>query len=77
MFRRQARLRAEYIYRKTVEKKQRIEDEKRRRVRSAIEDNRPIPTELRKDAINLQKEAQWGGRLFCLLILRLSVARKN
>ncbi|VDD92546.1 unnamed protein product [Enterobius vermicularis] len=64
MFRRQARLRAEYIYRKTVEKKQRIEDEKRRRVRSAIEDNRPIPTELRKDAINLQKEAQWGGRLF-------------
>lgn len=63
MFRRQARLRGEYIYRKSIEKKQRAEDEKRQTVKVAVDENRKIPTHLKKDAVRLQKEAQWGAQV--------------
>uniref|UniRef100_A0A0N5A9G8 Brix domain-containing protein n=1 Tax=Syphacia muris TaxID=451379 RepID=A0A0N5A9G8_9BILA len=63
MYRRQARLRGEYIYRKFVEKKQRVEDEKRQLVKAAIEENRQIPTHLKNDAIKLQEAAEWGPQI--------------
>lgn len=62
MIRREARLRLEYIYRKSLEEKQRLIDEKRQTVKEYINENRPIPTHLRKDAIQLQKDAEWGGK---------------
>ncbi|VDK21472.1 unnamed protein product, partial [Anisakis simplex] len=63
MFRREARLRREYIYRKSCEEKQRAIDEKRKIVKKAVDENRRIPTHLRKDAIELQKAAQWGEQV--------------
>lgn len=63
MIRREARLRREYIYRKSVEEKQRAIDEKRQMVKKYVDENRAIPTHLRKDAVELQKNAEWGGEV--------------
>ncbi|MCP9265591.1 U3 small nucleolar ribonucleoprotein IMP4 [Dirofilaria immitis] len=63
MIRREARLRREYVYRKSLEEKQRLIDEKRQTVKKYINENRPIPTHLRKDAIDLQQDAEWGGEV--------------
>ncbi|TKR77627.1 hypothetical protein L596_018561 [Steinernema carpocapsae] len=63
MIRREARLRREYIYRKSVEEKQRAIEEKRQRVKAAIDDNKAIPTELRDEAIDLLKDTKWGGQI--------------
>lgn len=59
MLRRQARLRREYIYRKSVEEKERTTLEKRERLKKALDQNRPIPTDLREEAVELQKELDW------------------
>ncbi|VDP16476.1 unnamed protein product [Onchocerca flexuosa] len=61
MIRREARLRREYVYRKSLEEKQRLIDEKRQTVKKYVNENRPIPTHLRKDAIELQQDVEWGG----------------
>ncbi|KAK0416785.1 hypothetical protein QR680_012685 [Steinernema hermaphroditum] len=63
MIRREARLRREYIYRKSVEEKQRALEEKRQRVKAAIDDNKAIPTDLRDEAIDLLKDSKWGGQI--------------
>jgi len=59
MIRRNARLRREYIYRKSVEDKQRHVQEKKEIIKKAIDDNKPIPTHLQKDALELQKAVDW------------------
>ncbi|CAD7704057.1 unnamed protein product [Ostreobium quekettii] len=50
MLRRNARLRKEYLYRKSLEGKEREEYEKKRKIRKALEEGKPLPTELRADA---------------------------
>jgi U3 small nucleolar ribonucleoprotein protein IMP4 len=81
MLRRQARQRREYIYRKTVEQRQKAIEDKRERLRHAIDgkvlltkkkkkklflftiylyiENHVIPTDLRKDALDIQKTLEW------------------
>ncbi|KAK3771339.1 hypothetical protein RRG08_055117, partial [Elysia crispata] len=59
MLRRQARLRREYIYRKTIEERERAIQEKKQKLADAIEENRQIPTDLKKDAVSLQKSFKW------------------
>ncbi|XP_077009526.1 U3 small nucleolar ribonucleoprotein IMP4 isoform X2 [Tamandua tetradactyla] len=54
MLRREARLRREYLYRKAREEAQRTAQEKKERLRRALEENRLIPTELRREALALQ-----------------------
>ncbi|VTJ66593.1 Hypothetical predicted protein [Marmota monax] len=54
MLRREARLRREYLYRKAREDAQRSAQEKKEKVRRALEENRLIPTELRREALALQ-----------------------
>ncbi|KAM8784879.1 U3 small nucleolar ribonucleoprotein IMP4 isoform 2-T2 [Rhynchonycteris naso] len=54
MLRREARLRREYLYRKALEEAQRAAQEKKEKVRRALEENRLIPTELRREALALQ-----------------------
>ncbi|XP_043430266.1 U3 small nucleolar ribonucleoprotein protein IMP4 isoform X1 [Prionailurus bengalensis] len=54
MLRREARLRREYLYRKAREESQRAAQEKKEKVRRALEENRLIPTELRREALALQ-----------------------
>jgi len=59
MIRRQARLRREYIYRKTIEERDKSIQEKKEKLRSAIEDNKEIPGHLKKTAVGLQKNLNW------------------
>uniref|UniRef100_D6RCI8 IMP4, U3 small nucleolar ribonucleoprotein n=1 Tax=Mus musculus TaxID=10090 RepID=D6RCI8_MOUSE len=54
MLRREARLRREYLYRKAREEAQRSVQEKKERVKRALEENQLIPTELRREALALQ-----------------------
>ena len=87
MLRRAARERREFIYKKTVEQRQKAIEDKRERLKSALEgiylieikaqrlisikpnifaiffsilkENRLIPTDLRKEALELQKNIDW------------------
>ncbi|VDN01270.1 unnamed protein product [Thelazia callipaeda] len=63
MNRRESRLRLEYIFRKSLEEKQHLIDEKRRMVKKYVDENKRIPTHLRKDAIMLQQDSEWGGEV--------------
>ncbi|KAK1792241.1 hypothetical protein P4O66_012202 [Electrophorus voltai] len=53
--RREVRLRKEYLYRKAQEDRLRSIEEKKQRVKSALDENRLLPTEVRKEALQLQK----------------------
>jgi len=59
MLRRQARLRREYLYRKGVEERQRAIQDKKDRLKRALEENRFIDGDLRRDALQLQKSGDW------------------
>jgi hypothetical protein len=56
MDRRSARLRQEYLYRKSLEGKQREEYEKRRAVRQALQEGKAVPTHLREQSAALHKQ---------------------
>mmetsp|Transcript_16216 Transcript_16216/g.50955 ORF Transcript_16216/g.50955 Transcript_16216/m.50955 type:complete len:291 (-) Transcript_16216:47-919(-) len=58
MLRRNARLRREYIYRKSLEGKERTVYEKKRKLKEALEDGKPIPTELRGEEASLRHEIE-------------------
>ena len=49
MLRRQARLRREYLYRKSLEGKEKEEYERKRQVKEALAEGKPLPTEVRRD----------------------------
>ncbi|XP_064632681.1 U3 small nucleolar ribonucleoprotein protein IMP4-like [Lineus longissimus] len=59
MLRRQARLRREYIYRKSVEEKDRAIAEKKQKLKNALDENKILPTDLRKNAVSLQRKLDW------------------
>ncbi|KAG0468027.1 hypothetical protein HPP92_017355 [Vanilla planifolia] len=56
MLRRNTRLRREYLYRKSLEGKEREYYEKKRKIREALAEGKPIPTELRNEEAELRKE---------------------
>ncbi|GMH09736.1 hypothetical protein Nepgr_011577 [Nepenthes gracilis] len=56
MLRRNIRLRREYLYRKSLEGKERLLYEKKRKIREALEQGKPIPTELRNEEAALRQE---------------------
>ncbi|WRX11521.1 Brix domain - like 3 [Theobroma cacao] len=56
MLRRNIRLRREYLYRKSLEGKERLLYEKKRKIREALEEGKPIPTELRYEEATLRQE---------------------
>ncbi|BDA43107.1 U3 small nucleolar ribonucleoprotein protein IMP4 [Coccomyxa sp. Obi] len=58
MIRRNARLRREYLYRKSLEGKERDEYERKRKIRTALEEGKPIPNELRKEEQALRREIE-------------------
>ncbi|PNW77846.1 hypothetical protein CHLRE_10g454100v5 [Chlamydomonas reinhardtii] len=58
MLRRNVRLRKEYLYRKGLEGKERAAYERKRLIRKALEEGKPIPTELRKDESELRREIE-------------------
>eukprot|EP01117_Protostelium_nocturnum_P015646 TRINITY_DN6084_c0_g2_i1.p1 TRINITY_DN6084_c0_g2~~TRINITY_DN6084_c0_g2_i1.p1 ORF type:complete len:287 (+),score=96.94 TRINITY_DN6084_c0_g2_i1:43-903(+) len=55
MLRRQARLRREYLFRKNLEGKEKEAYEKKRKIRDALNNGTPVPTELREEALKLKK----------------------
>ncbi|KAM0683704.1 snoRNA-binding rRNA-processing protein imp4 [Mitosporidium daphniae] len=55
MIRREARLRREYLYRKSLEERERQLYEKRQAVKQALDEGKPIPRELREEATELGK----------------------
>ncbi|XP_049799090.1 U3 small nucleolar ribonucleoprotein protein IMP4-like [Schistocerca nitens] len=62
MLRRQARLRREYLYRKSKENMVRSIQEKKERLSRCLDENLPIHTDLRKNAIDLQKKLEWEDK---------------
>ncbi|KAK6633885.1 snoRNA-binding rRNA-processing protein imp4 [Polyplax serrata] len=63
MLRRQARLRREYLYRKSLEEKKRNILEKKEKIKHSLTNSVLIPTQLRKEALSLQESLEWedGG----------------
>lgn len=61
MIRRQARLRREYLYRKAIEDRDKTILEKKQKLKQVLDDNKEIPSDLRKDAISIQKTLDWEG----------------
>lgn len=59
MLRRQARLRREYLYRKTVESKQKLIQDKKDRVKKALDQNTTIHGDLQKKALHYAKKNEW------------------
>ncbi|KAI5088139.1 U3 small nucleolar ribonucleoprotein IMP4 [Silurus meridionalis] len=57
--RREARLRKEYLFRKAQEERLRSREEKKQKLKSALDDNRLIPTEIRKQALQLQRQLEF------------------
>nr|WCZ58297.1 U3 small nucleolar ribonucleoprotein IMP4 [Paratrimastix eleionoma] len=55
MDRRTTRLRREYLQTKTMEGRERLMSDRKRRIREAQEDGRPIPTELRFEEADLRR----------------------
>ena len=55
MLRRQVRLRKEYLYRKSLEDQERRIADKKKKLKRALDEGKPIPTELRKDESELRK----------------------
>eukprot|EP00297_Palpitomonas_bilix_P010237 CAMPEP_0113896798 /NCGR_PEP_ID=MMETSP0780_2-20120614/18262_1 /TAXON_ID=652834 /ORGANISM="Palpitomonas bilix" /LENGTH=286 /DNA_ID=CAMNT_0000888067 /DNA_START=131 /DNA_END=992 /DNA_ORIENTATION=+ /assembly_acc=CAM_ASM_000599 len=56
MLRRNARLRREYLYRKSLEEKEKLVLDKKKRIKEALDDGKKIPTELRNEEAALRKE---------------------
>jgi len=59
MLRRQARLRREFLYRKGVEERKKSIQEKKDRVARALEENRPLDTDLKMSAAELKESLKW------------------
>ncbi|NXN12516.1 IMP4 protein, partial [Indicator maculatus] len=56
--RRQARQRREYLHCRAQEEQLRRQEEKKQKLRQALDENRLLPTELRREALVLQKELE-------------------
>ena len=63
MLRRQARLRREYLYRKSLEQRENAIQSKKDRLKRSLDENKRIPTDLQKEALSLQNRLKWddGG----------------
>lgn len=48
-------MRREYLYKKALEEKQHSIEDKKQKLKRALDENRLIPTEIRRDALSLQK----------------------
>lgn len=62
MLRRQARLRREYLYRKALEGKKRKVQDKKDRLKQCLEENLILHTDLKRNALDLQKKLEWEDK---------------
>ncbi|KAI9230710.1 MAG: anticodon-binding protein [Piptocephalis tieghemiana] len=56
MLRRQTRLRQEYLFRKNKESQERQVFERKQQIKQALQEGKPLPTEIRKDSEAIRKE---------------------
>ena len=77
MLRRQARLRREYLYRKSVEEQKRTIVEKKRRLKTALDDMTPIPTDLQREAVDLQKQMKFDDAVRIGMRMRMRGERRK
>lgn len=77
--RRQVRLRKEYIYRKSLQGKEAAVYEDKQRVREALRDGKPLPTELRADEGILRHQVRYTCCRSCAHMNRMlfSTMRKK
>lgn len=59
MIRRQARIRREYLYRKSMQDKLKEIQDKKDKLKHSLDENTPIHPDLRKDALHVQKKIEW------------------
>lgn len=59
MLRRQARLRREYLYRKSIQDKVKGIQEKKDKLKRNLDENVPIHPDLRKSALHVQRKIEW------------------
>lgn len=59
MLRRQARLRREYLYRKSVEDKHKQLQQKKENLKRSLDGGVPIHGDLRREALSLQDKLKW------------------
>lgn len=62
MLRRQARLRREYLYRKSSEDKHKQLQEKKDKLKRSLDEGIPIHGDLRKEALSLQDKLKWSDQ---------------
>lgn len=62
MLRRQARLRREYLFRKSVETKHKKIEDRKAKVQRSIEEGIPIHGDLRYQAIELEQKLRWNDK---------------
>ncbi|CAM2110018.1 unnamed protein product [Caretta caretta] len=62
MLRREARQRREYLHRRAQEDRIRASESKKQRLKQALEENRLLPTELRREALALQKSIEFDDQ---------------
>lgn len=62
MYRRNARERREFIYKKSIEDREKAKQGKKDAIRKATEDMKPIPTDLRKEAVNIHGTLDWDDK---------------
>lgn len=60
MIRKQIRMRREFLYRKGLEERQRAMQDRREKVKNAIEKNQQIPNEMKSDGVSLLGDVPWG-----------------
>ncbi|KAG5577776.1 hypothetical protein H5410_057910 [Solanum commersonii] len=75
MHRRNIRLRREYLYRKSLEGKERLLYEKKRKIREALEEGKPIPTELRNEEAALRKKSILKMNYCCCMCYAFAITR--
>ncbi|XP_055373237.1 U3 small nucleolar ribonucleoprotein protein IMP4 [Condylostylus longicornis] len=63
MIRRQARLRREFLYRKSAEIKHSKIQEKKNKIKDSLENNHQIETDLQKNALVLQDKLKWDSSI--------------
>lgn len=63
MLKRSTRQRREYLYRKSLESKEKVIQERKTAIKTALETGRPIPGELRQEAELVRKQLQYDEHL--------------
>lgn len=69
MLRRDIRLRKEFLFRKSQEENDRRIHEKKQRIKKALDENKPIPSDIKAEAVNLAEALSYDENLEGMFVL--------